>query len=344
MCEMKKQGLEQGSCSVRMPDKTDLPACKATLKFEDGQFHRLITSCHLSRPEDYFSIYQSGCNFSCLNCHSWEFSQIYNGQWMSSDDIADLSKEYESMITVWEPRNRALMITAMDLCLHCGHCIIHNKRGPNCPKKISSDKIILGPQGFGPARNIIAFTGGDILCQAKFYSEVTKKIKDQCKKMWVLLETNGYGLTEKNLDIFKASGVDSFWLDIKAFDEKLHKKLCGTPNKTILDAPQKIIDRDMELEVLTPYIPGWVETDQIEKIAELIANINPNIYYVILAFFPMFKLKSERAPTLMEMLKSFSIAKSKGLKNVKLGNLGVFIKTNQDMKTLLAVAGKEAIG
>lgn len=341
---MIKQGLEKGSCLVNIPNKSCSPACQATLKFEDGQYHRVITSSHLSRPEDYFSIYQSGCNFTCQNCHSWEFSQFYNGNWMSTDEIANISKEYESMVTVWEPKKRALMITAMDLCLHCGHCIIYGKKGPNCPNKLNDDKILLGPQGFGPARNIIAFTGGDILCQPNFYTEVTEKIKEKCKKMWVLLETNGFGLTEKNLDTLQQAEVDSFWLDIKAFDENLHKKLCGVSNKTVLKAPQRIYDRHMQLEVLTPYIPGWVEADQIEKIAELIADVNSDIYYIILAFFPEYKLVKERSPTLYEMLKAYSIAKSKGLKNVKLGNTGIFVKTKQDMETLLAIAGKEAIG
>ena len=100
----------------------------------------------------------------------------------------------------------------------------------------------------------------------------------------------------------------------------------------------------MELEVLTPYIPGWVELDQIEKIADLIANVNPEIYYIILAFFPEHLLRKERSPTLKEMLEAHSIAKSQGLKKVKLGNMGVFIKTKEDMETLLEVAGREAIG
>ena len=54
---------------------------------------------HLSRPEDYFSIYQSGCNHNCLKCHSWEFSKIFNGDWYSTDEIALECRKYEQDVT-----------------------------------------------------------------------------------------------------------------------------------------------------------------------------------------------------------------------------------------------------
>ncbi|MFX1392699.1 MAG: hypothetical protein ACFFAH_03910, partial [Promethearchaeota archaeon] len=60
-CRMVKQGYSKGNCEVFLKDDSTKPACIATLKYENGQYHRVIKSMHLSRPEDYFSIYQSGC-------------------------------------------------------------------------------------------------------------------------------------------------------------------------------------------------------------------------------------------------------------------------------------------
>jgi len=162
--------------------------------------------------------------------------------------------------------------------------------------------------------------------------------------MWVLIEANGYGLTPENLDKLKDSGVDSFWLDIKAFDGEVYRKLCGTTNKWVLNAPSEIVERDFVLEVLTLFIPDWVETDQIEKIARLVHQASPDIPFTILAFFPAYKMKKARAPTLSEMMDAFHKVKKTGLKNVKLGNCGVFIKTNQDWEILLNEVGKEGIG
>jgi pyruvate-formate lyase-activating enzyme len=64
----------------------------------------------------------------------------------------------------------------------------------------------------------VAFTGGDLTCCPEFYAECAGLIKANTQ-LWVLIETNGYGLTPQNLDLLKDSGVDAFWLDIRAFAE-----------------------------------------------------------------------------------------------------------------------------
>ncbi|MFX1601758.1 MAG: radical SAM protein [Promethearchaeota archaeon] len=343
LCNMVKQGYNKGACEINLKNGSKQPACQSTLKFEKGQYHRVISAMHLSRPEDYFSIYQSGCNHNCLKCHSWEFSKHFKGRWYSTDDIAKECKNYELYVTVHEPRERALMFYANDLCKHCGSCVILNKRSPLCPNKVSKDKILLGPQGFGPARNIVAFTGGDIACQAEFYAEATKKIKLMSKNLWVLLETNGYGLTPKNLDLLQKAGLDSYWLDIKAYDRELYKKLCGTSNKTVLKSPKEIIRRNFVLEVLTVYIPNFIEVEQFKKIAELIAEIDENIPFHILAFFPQYQLKNYRSPTLDEILETYEAIKEIGLKKIQLGNIGVFAKTSEEIKKLIQTVGVEAI-
>jgi pyruvate formate lyase activating enzyme len=82
-------------------------------------------------------------------------------------------------------------------------------------------------QGWGPARNILAFTGGDLTCQPDFYVQCARLIKALPDKVWLLLETNGYGLTPRTLALFQQAGIDSFWLDIKAYDETVHRRLTG---------------------------------------------------------------------------------------------------------------------
>lgn len=341
-CNMIKQGYKKGACAVEMPNSISQTACNATLKYEDGQYHRVISAAHLSRPEDYFSIYQSGCNHNCLKCHSWEFTKLFKGRWYSTDEIAKECKKYEKFVTVFEPRERSLMYYANSLCKHCGACILYNKKSPLCPNKLTKNQIILGPQGFGPARNIVAFTGGDIACQADFYAEVTRKIKQTCDNLWVLLETNGFGLTPKNLDLFEKAGLDAYWLDIKAFDEDIYKKLCGTSNKTVVNAPKEIKMRNFILEILTVYIPELIEIEQFKKIAELVVEVDDNIPFHILAFFPQYKLKKFRSPTLEEIIETYEVVKEIGLKEIQIGNVGVFANTEEQIKKLIKKVGASA--
>ncbi|MFX0170346.1 MAG: radical SAM protein [Candidatus Hodarchaeota archaeon] len=329
-CPLTEQGVPRGSCLTHTALSEKKPACEVTLRTKNLQYARLIKSIHLSRPEDYLSVYQSGCNHTCLKCHSSEFSKSVNGEWISNTALAMMTEAYLGQVTVEEPHSRATMWHAEDLCLHCGSCVLYGKRSEICPKKLFPSQVVLSPQGFGPARNIVAFTGGDLTCRPDYYAQAAEAIKEATDgKIWVLVETNGYALTKDNLKILRDGGVDSYWLDIKAYNEESYRKLCGTPNSTILKSLYHIIDLDFTVEVLTLYIPGIVETDQHKLIAHLIADIDPSIPTTLLAFFPSYKLKDHRAPTFNEMMMSYYIMKGEGLENIRLGNIGVFAKSDE---------------
>jgi pyruvate-formate lyase-activating enzyme len=341
---MVDQGGAVGECLVEMPEGRARVACQATLREEEGKFSRLIESAHLSRPEHYFSIYQSGCNHTCLKCHSWEFSQRCTGTWYTTDEIAAMAREYERHVTCYEPRERATMYHGATLCHGCGSCVLNGESGPRCPGVLDPGQIVLSPQGLGPARNIVAFTGGDLACRADFYAQVTERIKESTWNTWVLLETNGWGLTPANLDLLDNAGLDSFWLDIKAYDPDVYRRLCGTGNETVLRSPAEILSRGFTLEVLTLFIPGWVETDQIGAIARLIADLDPETPFTILAFFPAYQMGDTPSPTLAQMAEACEAACEAGLRQVRLGNCGVVARTPEQWATLVERVGPERIG
>jgi pyruvate-formate lyase-activating enzyme len=210
---------------------------------------------------------------------------------------------------------------------------MYGKRSSLCPKVIQKKEIVLSPQGWGPARNIVAFTGGDLTCCPEYYTECTRLIKAETD-LWVLIETNGYGLTPQNLDVLKVAGVDSFWLDIKAHDGADHKWLTGCFNRNILKLPEEIVKRGFVLEVLSLYIPNLVETPQLKKIAQLIFEVDPEIPFTILAFFPEYQMKRYKSPKVSEMIVAYMEARAVGLRNVRLGNTGIFASSEQDYDLL----------
>jgi pyruvate-formate lyase-activating enzyme len=336
-CNLIKQGYPQGNCFVET-EQGKSPACEATLKRTDNGPLRLISAVHLSRPENYLSIYQSGCNFSCRKCHSWKFTKIAKGDWWSPADVLKACKEYEKEVTVRDPRNRATAFHAHDSCRGCGACVMHGKRSSLCPKVIEKKDLILSPQGWGPARNIVAFTGGDLTCCPEYYIECARLIKAETE-LWVLIETNGYGLTPQNLDALKEAGVDSFWLDIKAYDGTDHKWLTGCFNRNILKLPGEIVKRGFVLEVLSLYIPSLVETPQLKKIAQLIFDVDPEIPYTLLAFSPEYQMKRFKSPKASEVIEAYMGMKAVGLRNVRLGNTGVFASSEQDFDLLKKKVG-----
>lgn len=333
ICRLKEQKFTQGDCLVEANGE-HLPACQMTLKYRSRQPYRLITAIHLSRPENYLSIYQSGCNFSCRKCHSWYFSKLKSGNWYSPDDILKEAIDYEKSVTLIEPREKATAWHAHDTCRCCGSCILYGKRSSSCPGILDPESIALGPQGFGPVRNIVGFTGGDLTCNPEFYGECARLIHIHTR-LWVLIETNGYGLTPNNLDYLQDSGVDAFWLDIKAYDDDTHKWLTGCSNENILKLPKEIIERGFVLEVLSLFIPGLVESDELESIAQTLVEVDASIPFTILAFFPEYRMKAYQSPSATEMVEAYEQVKATGLKNIRLGNVGVFVRSEEDQKYLM---------
>ena len=128
-------------------------------------------------------------------------------------------------------------------------------------------------------------------------------------------------------------------------DEETYRKLCGTTNKHILSSVEEIVNHGFALEVLTLYIPRMVETDEHTRIAELISETDSEIPTTLLAFFPCYKLLAPdyRAPTTLEMIKSYSAMKEAGLKNVRMGNFGVFVKSDQDKQDLNEAIGSSVV-
>jgi len=158
----------------------------------------------------------------------------------------------------------------------------------------------------------------------------------------VLLETNGYGLTPENLDLLRDAGLDAFWLDIKALDPERHRWLTGCDNDRILKLPEAMLARGFVLEVLSLVIPGVVEADQIGGIAELLAAVDPEIPFTLLAFFPAYRMQDVPAPTVAQMVRAWEAAVSKGLRRIRLGNLGVFVRSDADLATLEAHVDPDA--
>jgi pyruvate-formate lyase-activating enzyme len=199
--------------------------------------------------------------------------------------------------------------------------------------------VLASSQGFGPARNIVAFTGGDLTCRPEFYAACARRIKE-CTDLWVLIESNGHGLTPANLDVLMDAGVDAFWLDIKASDSERHAWLTGCANQRLLDLPSEILGRGFVLEVLSLYIPSLVEADQLEAIAERLCAADRGIPFTILAFFPEFRMMDFRSPTVEEMVEAYERVRGTGLDNVRLGNLGVFLHSERDQEYLLSRAAE----
>jgi pyruvate-formate lyase-activating enzyme len=93
-----------------------------------------------------------------------------------------------------------------------------------------------------------------------------------------VLLTNGYHMPDLR-------HIDKVAVGLKALDEKLHLDYTGQSNKTILENFKKIYRSGVPMMAETVLIPGYIDYEEIEKIAKFIASIDKNIRYQIDAYF-----------------------------------------------------------
>jgi hypothetical protein len=54
-----------------------------------------------------------------------------------------------------------------------------------------------------------------------------------------------------------------------------------------------------------------------------------------LAFFPEYQMKAFRSPYVKEMVEAYHRVKAVGLKNIRIGNTGVFARNKEDQEYLM---------
>lgn len=177
----------------------------------------------------------------------------------------------------------------------------------------------------------ICYFGGDPSPQLPFAikaSEEALKTKKN-KILRICWETNGLmnkNMLKKVIELSLYSG-GCIKFDLKAWNENLHIALTGISNKKILENfafVSKYIKERPKVPLLiasTLLIPGYIDEEEIKGIANFIAELNPEIPYRLLAFYPHFYMKDLPLTSKELAYKGYEIAKKIGLKNVSIGNI-----------------------
>jgi pyruvate formate lyase activating enzyme len=114
--------------------------------------------------------------------------------------------------------------------------------------------------------------------------------------------------------------------DLKAYDEDLHILLTGISNRRTLEnfarAARHFEERAEPPLVIasTLLVPGYVDPEQVGKIAEFIASVSPTIPYALLGFAPRFRMDDLPPTTLRHAAQAEEAARAAGLVNVRVGN------------------------
>jgi len=156
-----------------------------------------------------------------------------------------------------------------------------------------------------------------------------ERAKAERRILRVCWETNGYmktKLAEKAAEYALESG-GNIKFDLKTWSEELNIALCGVSNKPTMAnfkmIGEKFYRQRPELPLLcasTLLIPGYVNAEEVENIAEFISQIDPNIPYTLLAFYPCYVM-NDLATTSRKQGLECQKAAEKHLRNARIGNI-----------------------
>jgi len=144
----------------------------------------------------------------------------------------------------------------------------------------------------------VHFVGGE-LSTYPLLREVADFAKNELGVYTKIGHSNGYGLPPKSIDAISVS--------IKSLSEDFYIKYTGKSNKPVLENFQKAYKMGIKVDASSVYIPKLVDHDEIEEIAEFVANIDPEISYHITGYIPV-PGAPWRAPTWDEIAKAQEIA------------------------------------
>jgi len=174
--------------------------------------------------------------------------------------------------------------------------------------------------------------GGSPEPQLPFAINASKRIleeRPERRVMRICFEWNGCGsreLVKRAGELAHLSG-GNIKFDLKAFTPSVHKALTGMDNRRTLENFELIYwefygDRRglPVLNATTLLVPHYVDEYEVERIAEFIASLDPEIPYSLLIFHPDY-LMLDTAITPRRQVERCLQAARKHLKNVNVGNL-----------------------
>jgi len=181
----------------------------------------------------------------------------------------------------------------------------------------------------------ICYFGGDPSVQMPHAIKTSRlaveRATEEKRILRICWETNGYWKEELALKAAELSlhSGGNIKFDLKTWNANLNLALCGVSNEPSLKSFKLIAERFVgmrpELPVLTAstlLVPGYIDSEEVGNIARFVAEVNANIPYTLLAFYPQYVMNDLPTTSREQAQRCYNAAK-KHLKNVRIGNVNL---------------------
>ncbi|MEM2875501.1 MAG: radical SAM protein [Candidatus Bathyarchaeia archaeon] len=214
----------------------------------------------------------------------------------------------------------------------CLFCQNYSHKRIRSGKKVSSEELARVAID-NPRISCVCYFGGSPEPQLPFALEVSRKIFEGKgeKIVRICFEWNGCGRTDlvrRAAELSYVSG-GNIKFDLKCFTPSLSIALSGVPNDKAYEnfrmVAEEFWERRREPPILTAttlLVPHYVDAFEVEQIAKFIAELNPEIPYSLLVFYPQFMMNDLPVTPRKQVEECYASAK-KWLRRVNIGNINL---------------------
>jgi len=281
-CVVEVDGLLKPSCMAAVKENMRIRFANTTRRIVGGFMGHTAggvgTPWYLKGKYVEVAAFTAGCNFRCPQCQNWRIT------YRSKESI-----EYQ----VLTPKQAAERITLLR-------------------KVYRVDRM--------------AISGGECTLNRKWLIQYIKELKllNPDEKARFHVDTNGSLLTKDYIDELINAGVSDIGIDLKALETDtftritgLSKELAEKYKQTAWNAVKYILDEyKIFLGIGIPYNKKLISLDEIQRMGEKIAEINPEVQICVLDYRPEFRRKDIPRPSYKEVMEVYKALKNVGLKTV----------------------------
>lgn len=191
----------------------------------------------------------------------------------------------------------------------------------------------LAERALAPGVECICFFGGSPEPQLPFAirasREVVRRAEEAGRRIRICWEWNGAGnpnLVRQAAELsLVTGGIVKF--DLKAWDEKRALALCGVSTKPSFENFRLVAEEFLSranhplLTATTLLVPGYIDAEEVGRIAGFIASISREIPYSLLVFYPAYCMADLSVTPREQVVRCFRAALDAGLERVHVGNL-----------------------
>ena len=227
-------------------------------------------------PGNRFVAFLQGCNFDCLACHNPYTINVCDGCGVCVDACGSGSLEARDGLVLWNPST----------CLGCDDCIAICP-SDSTPKthQFTPRQLLEEVRPVAPFLSGVTVSGGEATMQAPFVRAWFEALRDdpELSRLTRFVDSNGHA-PRATWDLLEPV-MDAAMLDLKAFDDDVHRELTGSSNERVLASIELLASRGQLYEVRLLLVAGRNDSDeQMRRTGAYLARVAPGVRVKVIGF------------------------------------------------------------